>query len=48
MCLPVPLYHCFGEVAGVIALLGHGGTTVMPSPTFQVLKKEVWEMEMMS
>ncbi|MFB6342203.1 AMP-binding protein [Saccharicrinis sp. FJH62] len=26
LCLPVPLFHCFGIVLGVLALLSHGGT----------------------
>ena len=29
LCLPVPLFHCFGIVLGVMALLSHGGTLVM-------------------
>jgi len=29
LCLPVPLFHCFGCVLGVLALLTHGGTLVM-------------------
>ena len=29
LCLPVPLFHCFGIVLGVMALLTHGGTLVM-------------------
>ncbi|MBA2858532.1 fatty-acyl-CoA synthase [Methanococcus maripaludis] len=29
LCLPVPLFHCFGIVLGVLALLTHGGTLVM-------------------
>lgn len=27
--LPVPLFHCFGIVLGVLAILTHGGTLVM-------------------
>lgn len=29
VCLPVPLFHCFGCVLGVMAVLTHGGTLVM-------------------
>lgn len=28
ICLPVPLFHCFGCVLGVMAALGHGSTLV--------------------
>jgi len=29
VCLPVPLFHCFGCVLGVLAVLTHGSTMVM-------------------
>lgn len=29
LCLPVPLFHCFGIVLGVMAVLTHGATHVM-------------------
>ncbi|UTB31741.1 MAG: AMP-binding protein [Methanobacterium sp. ERen5] len=29
LCLPVPLFHCFGIVLGVLAILTHRGTLVM-------------------
>jgi fatty-acyl-CoA synthase len=29
VCLPVPLFHCFGCVLGVLAVLTHGATIVM-------------------
>ncbi|MBP5233293.1 MAG: AMP-binding protein, partial [Planctomycetes bacterium] len=29
LCLPVPLFHCFGVVLGVLALLTHHGTLIM-------------------
>jgi fatty-acyl-CoA synthase len=29
LCLPVPLFHCFGIVLGVMAVLTHGGTLVL-------------------
>ncbi len=28
LCLPVPLFHCFGIVLGVMAILSHGATVV--------------------
>ncbi len=28
VCLPVPFFHCFGIVLGVLAILTHGATTV--------------------
>ena len=34
LCLPVPLYHCFGMVTGVLACLGHGVAMVLPSAGF--------------
>lgn len=29
LCLPVPLFHCFGIVLGVMAILTHGATLIM-------------------
>jgi len=29
VCLPVPLFHCFGCVLGMLAILTHGATAVM-------------------
>ncbi|MBC7089803.1 MAG: AMP-binding protein, partial [Methanobacteriaceae archaeon] len=29
LCLPVPLFHCFGIVLGVLAILTHGGALVI-------------------
>jgi len=29
LCIPVPLFHCFGIVLGVLAILSQGGTIVM-------------------
>lgn len=29
LCLPVPLFHCFGIVLGVMAIVTHGGTLVL-------------------
>ncbi|MDB5675352.1 MAG: AMP-binding protein [Sphingomonas bacterium] len=34
LCIPVPLYHCFGMVLGNLACLTHGATMVYPSPGF--------------
>lgn len=31
ICLPVPLYHCFGSVGGGIIMAVHGATVVFPS-----------------
>lgn len=29
LCLPVPLFHCFGTVLGIMAIITHGATVVM-------------------
>jgi fatty-acyl-CoA synthase len=34
LCIPVPLYHCFGMVMGNLSCLTHGATMVYPSETF--------------
>jgi fatty-acyl-CoA synthase len=34
ICIPVPLYHCFGMVMGNLGAVTHGATMVLPSPTF--------------
>ena len=34
ICLPVPLYHCFGMVLGVLGALSHGATCVLPGEGF--------------
>lgn len=34
VCIPVPLFHCFGQVLGNIATTTHGATMVYPSATF--------------
>ncbi len=34
LCLPVPLYHCFGMVLGNLACFTHGATVVYPAPVF--------------
>ena len=37
LCLPVPLYHCFGCVLGSLLSLVYGGTLVLPSGQFDPL-----------
>jgi fatty-acyl-CoA synthase len=34
VCIPVPLYHCFGMVIGNLACLTHGSTMVLPGEGF--------------
>lgn len=29
LCLPVPMFHCFGVTLGLMAILSHGGTLIM-------------------
>lgn len=38
VCIPVPLYHCFGMVMGNLACLTHGGTMVYPDAAFDPIK----------
>ncbi|MGH7010773.1 MAG: AMP-binding protein, partial [Caulobacteraceae bacterium] len=35
LCIPVPLYHCFGMVMGVLMCVAHGATMVFPSAAFE-------------
>jgi fatty-acyl-CoA synthase len=37
LCVPVPLYHCFGMVLGNLACLTHGSTIVYPADAFDPL-----------
>ncbi len=37
VCIPVPLYHCFGMVIGVLACLTHGSAMVFPGEGFDPL-----------
>ncbi len=37
LCIPVPLYHCFGMVLGNLACFTHGSTVVYPSDAFDPL-----------
>jgi fatty-acyl-CoA synthase len=34
VCIPVPLYHCFGMVLGVLAAVTHGSAMVFPAASF--------------
>jgi fatty-acyl-CoA synthase len=34
VCLPVPFYHCFGMVLGVLAIVTHGACTVLSGEAF--------------
>ncbi len=34
VCIPVPLYHCFGMVLGTLACTTHGSAIVLPGPGF--------------
>jgi fatty-acyl-CoA synthase len=35
LCLPVPLYHCFGMVMGSLACVSKGATVVLPADAFE-------------
>jgi fatty-acyl-CoA synthase len=35
LCIPVPLYHCFGMVVGNLACITHGAAMVLPSEGFE-------------
>jgi fatty-acyl-CoA synthase len=37
LCVPVPLYHCFGMVLGNLACFTHGATIVYPNDAFDAL-----------
>ncbi|MDR0479706.1 MAG: AMP-binding protein [Burkholderiaceae bacterium] len=37
LCIPVPLYHCFGMVLGNLACLTHGAAIVYPNDSFDPL-----------
>jgi fatty-acyl-CoA synthase len=37
LCIPVPLYHCFGMVMGVLGCLTHGAAMVFPGEGFDAL-----------
>lgn len=35
LCIPVPLYHCFGMVLGNLACITHGAAIVLPGASFE-------------
>ncbi|MBM4227981.1 MAG: AMP-binding protein [Gammaproteobacteria bacterium] len=35
LCIPVPLYHCFGMVMGVLTCVSHGAAMIFPSDAFE-------------
>lgn len=37
VCIPVPLYHCFGMVMGNLACITHGATMIYPTEGFEPL-----------
>src|SRR5262245_50104978 len=37
LCIPVPLYHCFGMVLGNLACVTHGAAMVYPGESFDAL-----------
>ncbi len=37
LCVPVPLYHCFGMVMANLACVVHGAAMIFPSPVFDPL-----------
>src|SRR6202011_802550 len=37
VCIPVPLYHCFGMVLGVLAAMTHGAASVLSCDGFEPL-----------
>jgi fatty-acyl-CoA synthase len=37
LCIPVPLYHCFGMVLGNLACITHGATMIYPSEGFDAV-----------
>ncbi len=37
LCIPVPLYHCFGMVMGNLGCISHGATMIYPTEGFEPL-----------
>ena len=37
LCIPVPLYHCFGMVLGNLACVTHGAAMIYPAESFEPL-----------
>ncbi len=38
LCIPVPMYHCFGMVLGTLTCVAHGAAMVFPSAGFDPLE----------
>jgi fatty-acyl-CoA synthase len=38
ICIPVPLYHCFGMVLGNLAAISHGAAMIYPAESFDPVK----------
>ena len=38
LCIPVPMYHCFGMVLGTLTCVAHGAAMVFPSEGFDPLE----------
>jgi fatty-acyl-CoA synthase len=38
VCIPVPLYHCFGMVIGTLGCLAHGAAMVLPGEGFDAAR----------
>ncbi len=38
ICIPVPLYHCFGMVLGNLAAITHGAAMIYPAESFDAMK----------
>lgn len=38
VCLPVPFFHCFGMVIGILAAFSHGSSAIIPNPGFNPTK----------
>jgi len=38
LCIPVPMYHCFGMVLGTLTSVAHGAAMVFPSEGFDALE----------
>ena len=37
LCIPVPMYHCFGMVMGTLNCIAHGTAMILPAPVFDPL-----------
>ena len=38
ICIPVPLYHCFGMVMGNLAAIAHGAAMIYPAESFDAVR----------